>query len=179
MAASKKPSKDSEENVVEQPEGIEDTPLEPEIDILDPQFSILTLSTGTTVKVERLKMRQLMKLMRILTSAGHIGALFSVDPEDNDAFATHLIAVAVASIPEAEDETVDFIRSLVTPADLHERPASKYQREENDEKIEALAYELQNPEIDDFIDIIEKVIRKEAPHLESLGNRLASLLPKN
>lgn len=148
-----------------------------EIDTLDPQPTPLALASGTKIEVERLRTRQLMKLLRILTrGAGDLLGSLSIDAETStEEFAGQLIGAVVISIPEAEDETIEFIQAMVSPLGLVP-VRTKGDREYNAKIGEALYEELQNPELDDLVTIIEQVVRNEAEHILALGKRLAVLL---
>lgn len=150
-----------------------------DIDILESAPEPLVLSTGTPVLVERLKTRQLMRLMKILTrgAGAALTDLNFSDSTSQEDFVAQLVMTVVFSIPEAEDETIDFVRSMVSPAGLIEgRNLSKAENEINAGKFDALDTELVNPELEDLVSIIEKVAANEREHLTSLGNRLAVLL---
>jgi hypothetical protein len=143
--------------------------------LLEPQS--VTLASGTEVRVLRLKTRQLMKLMRILTTgAGTALAEIQFDADTpTDVIVPQLIALVAFSIPEAEEETIDFVRSMVEPANLIHDPRSKPEHEVNADLLSALDAELNNPELDDLMSIIETVAKVEGPHLASLGKRLGAL----
>lgn len=136
-----------------------------EIDQLDPISSSITLTTGHTVEILPLKTRQLFRLMRIITrgGAGLLGTLKW--SEGAEAFTTQLLAIVVWAIPEAENEAIDFVKSLVaipTGKDLPETAE--------------IAVALENPDLDDLVSILEVVIRRDGPHVQALGKRLRSLL---
>lgn len=137
----------------------------------------LTLVSGLEINVERLKTRQMMRLMRILTrGAGDALTGMKIDGDTDAAeFTGQLLAAVVFSIPEAEDETVDFVRSMVSPVGIVARP-NKEQREQNETLLMRLDSEFQNPEPEDLITVLEKVVEVEAPHLVALGKRVAALL---
>jgi len=148
-----------------------------EIDLLTSEPQTLTLVSGTEVRVLRLKTRQLMKLMRILTT-GAGSALANVQLGDDstpEQITTQLLAMLAFSIPEAEDETIDFIWSMVEPAKLITDPKSKPEHEVNEGLMENLRAEMTNPELDDLMTVIEAVVTIEGPHLASLGKRLGAL----
>lgn len=137
--------------------------LPEQVDRLDPQFQIVELSDGTKVRIQPLKLRQFLKMMRIVTRGG-ANVLSSVALNftgDAEAFATSLIAVVLFSLPEAEDETVEFLRAMVTPVDESAKAT-----------VDAL---LADPELDDAVTIIEAVVRREAPDLKALGSRLGTM----
>jgi hypothetical protein len=156
-------------------------PANPDIDTLTTETEPLELSTGTKVNVERLKTRQTMSLLKILTRGA--GAAMSTlsfgDDTDQSEFVQQLIASIVLAIPEAEDETIEFVQRMVSPADLITPDRGKKltvpESEINEAKWTSLIIELDNPELEDLVAIIEVVAKNEAPHLLALGKRLALL----
>lgn len=149
-----------------------------DIDVLDPQSNVVTLQSGTQVEIVPLKSRQLFKLLRILTHGVGDGlAALRFDPNDTDsAFAVKLVTTLVFAIPEAEDEAIDFINSMVKPVGLIERrDLDDAAKERNSELWAKVFYELDNPELDDAITVIEAMVKKEAPNLKSLGKRLGQM----
>jgi hypothetical protein len=105
------------------------------------------------------------------------GLDFSKDPE---AFGQSLLAMIVMAIPEAEQQFIEFLTSMCTPVDLHEAHGrtrlSKQQTEDNQTAINDMLEELNNPELDDLLDLAEAIVRREAPEIQQLGKRVASLL---
>lgn len=155
--------------------------VSPDVDALDPTPEFLTLSTGTEVRIERLKTRQLFKLLKIVTVGagsilGDIQLSADTDPME---FAGQLTGLLISSIPEADDEAIEFIQSMVTPTDLIQRPRGKEQREANDLREEEFAIEMDNPEIEDVISILEAVIAAESGNIQALGKRLAAMFKMN
>jgi hypothetical protein len=148
----------------------------PDTDTLVPDERIVTLVSGSQVRVLPIKLRQLLRLLKILAGgAGSAIQAFSADESDEDV-ATSIMFALVLAIPEAEDETVDFIQSVVLPAGYVEgRRLSKQQQKDNDELIEELAEELFNPELEDSLAIIENIVKFEAPHIRELGKKLKVL----
>ena len=148
-----------------------------EVEALDPQPEIITLSTGLEVRVERLRTRGMFKLLKIVTrGAGPILMQMPLDFDDPEAFVQQLLAVVVMSVPEAEDEAVQFIQSMVVPVGLIEHPKTNAQKEANKALIERLVEELDDPEVDDTISILETIILNEAGDIQALGKRLGSIL---
>ena len=105
------------------------------------------------------------------------GLDFSKDPE---AFGQSLLAMTLMAIPEAEQQFIEFLTSMCTPVGLHEAHGrarlSKQQAEDNQTAINEMVEELNNPELDDLLDLAEAIIRREAPEIQALGKRVASLL---
>lgn len=155
------------------------TTTNPDTEAFDTTSGIVTLEGGFEVEVQRLKLRQLLRALKVLSSgAGSaLGALSFNENSDQDEIAqTVLFAMAIA-IPEAENETVEFLSSMVIPVGFKEgRDLSKSVKAKNAQLLEELDEILFNPSLDDVLSIVEVVIEKEAPHLKSLGNRLATLL---
>jgi hypothetical protein len=147
-----------------------------EVQALESEPTSLTLSNGISVSVNRLKTRETLKLLKILTrGAGY--ALSSIDLKNSaEDFSETLVMAAVFAIPEAENETIDFLRAMVIPEGLNLTAKTKAARAENEELIEALDDYLSNPELDDLLDIISEIIKQEAPHLQELGKKMALLL---
>lgn len=134
------------------------------------------LSDGTSVVVNRLKTRETMKLLKILTRGASYALQQLAMDTDKDDFAESLLLSMAFAIPEASDETIEFVRVMVRPADLIERPKSKAEKEINAELEAHLDDLLDNPEIEDLMDIVTRVIQVESPHIEALGKRLGLLL---
>lgn len=152
-----------------------------ELDALDPSSEQLKLSTGAFIELEALRSRQFFKLLRIVTH----GALpmvrdfsvfrFSADMDPVE-FGTRLLSLMVMSIPDAEEETLEFIRSMCKPVGLIERRGmNKADVERNTELWVAFEQQLQNPEIDDLITIVEAIVRREAADIQALGKRLTAM----
>lgn len=136
----------------------------------------VTLASGSKVNVQRLKTRQLLRLLRVLTrGVGPALTEFNFGGEQSG-LTQQILGMVLMSIPEAEDETVDFILSMVTPEGFNESPKSDADRKKNEDLFHAMAKELDNPELDDLITIMEVVIQAETPHIVALGKRLATLL---
>ena len=162
----------------------EDTPQEPglnpapeknEMDRLEPIGTRITLSSGTIVDLQPLKLRQFLKFLRILTSgASEIWANMRLSMDDEQAFTRDLMGLAVFALPQAENETVDFLKSMVAPADLSKQSG----RAGQDARMEAwskLSIELENPELEDTLSLIQGIIETEASDLMALGKRLRKM----
>jgi hypothetical protein len=153
-----------------------------EIDRIDPDPSTVKLSTGYEVGIQRLKTRQFFRLLKVLTrgvgpAVVQSGLDFSKDPET---FGQSLLAMTLMAIPEAEQQFIEFLTSMCTPVDLHEAVGrarlSKQQTEDNQTAVNEMVEELNNPELDDLLDLAEAIVRREAPEIQQLGKRVASLL---
>jgi hypothetical protein len=150
---------------------------ESELDRIDPEPVLCEFSTGFTVEVVRMRTRQFFRLLRVLThGAGpammQAGLNFeAAGPE----FVTQLLTLVVMSIPDAESEAIAFMSSMCKPAGVVERPGGKLTKQEeeaNKALWERYGTELHNPDLTDTIDLIELIVRQEAPELQALGKKL-------
>ena len=150
---------------------------ESELDRIDPQTVLCEFTTGFTVEVVRMRTRQFFRLLRVLThGAGpammQAGLNFqAAGPE----FVTQLLTLVVMSIPDAESEAIAFLSSMCKPAGVIERPGGKLTKQEEDANKalwEKYGVELHNPDLTDTIDLIELIVRQEAPELQALGKKL-------
>jgi hypothetical protein len=149
-----------------------------DVDILNETPTDVELEDGRIVVVQRLKTRQLFKLLKIVTAGGVAGSLSGLSlpgpDEDTSDFANQLMAIVAFSIPEAEDEAIEFIQSMVLPKGTNLTPKSKADRQANQDLFDDLEIYLANPEIEDTISIIETIIRTESKDIQRLGKRLMS-----
>lgn len=149
-----------------------------ELERLDPDPQVIKLSTGFELELMRLKTRQFFRLLKVLThGAGPLLMQAQLDfraaPEE---FAQKLIGLVVVSIPDAENEFIQFLASMCRPAGIVDKPdskLSKQDKERNTELWDQFNTELGNPELDDLIDVLEAIIRREGPEIQALGKRLA------
>lgn len=157
------------------------SPANSETDRLDPPTEYLTLENGLRVRLLPLRMRQLFRLLRIVTRGGaqylpmlREAMAGATSGEDGaQVFGTQLLAVALLALPEAEDEAVDFISSVVEPADL--APGSDKAAIARNEGLRVeLGTELFNPDPQDVVTILEAVVGAEKDDLVALGKRLAA-----
>lgn len=150
----------------------------PDIEALAADPTEITLASGLKVQVQRMKTRALMSLLKILTrGAGDL--LRTMDTNgDDDAFRGQLIAAIVFSIPEAEDETIEFIFRMVKPNGIREEGTiTRGDKEWNKDLWEQLQAELIDPELEDLISIVTGIVTNEAPHILALGKQLRALMP--
>lgn len=136
------------------------------------------LESGRKVNINRLKSRELFKLLRVITKGAGAGILdMRLDPnEAQSEFVMKLMGMILFSIPEAELEAIEFIFALVEPIGvLKGRKLTQAQKDRNLELWTELADELDNPSLDDLVTIIEAVVEREAPDLMRLGKRLKSM----
>ncbi len=146
--------------------------------VSEPENIRLPIS-GTEVKLQELKTRQFFKLLKILTrGAGDLLSSLRLNADDDaDVFVKQLIAIVVLSVPEAEEETLEFLISMIQPVGIVSGTnLSKETLANNAELRSALFEEFSNPELEDVIFLIENIVRREAKDIQSLGKRLAGML---
>lgn len=148
------------------------SPPRDELDRLDPIGSRFSLSSGSEIEIMPLKLRQFLKFLRILTAgASDVWGTMRLSTDDEGQFLAGLMGLAVFAIPQAEDETVDFLKSMVQPADLPKGPDRASQNIRM-ERWNALSLELENPELEDTINLLQAILEAEASDLMALGKRL-------
>lgn len=150
-----------------------------ELDALDSVPQQVKLSTGTVVEFEALKARQFFKLLRIVTHSasnmiGQVDGLFSGSGSDA---AGRFAAMLIMSIPDSIDETIEFLFSMVKPAGLIDLPKlDKVQTTHNTQLWQKMVDDLSNPELEDLIDLVEAIFKREKDDLEALGKKLQKLM---
>lgn len=150
-----------------------------DVDRLAPEPVERKLSTGSVVRIERLRTRQFFKLMRIITSgAGHMLMEYRLDGDLNDKeFTGRLLGLVLLALPEAEQESIEFLQSMCVPVGLIEgRNLSAADKERNTELLTNYRAAMDNPELEDTLEIIETIVRVEAPDLQKLGKRLKAMM---
>jgi hypothetical protein len=153
-----------------------------ELDRLDPEPLTHKLTTGFAVEVQRLKTRQLFRFLKILThGAGPALMQSSLNfDEGEEVFGQRLFALMVVSIPDAETDAIAFLSSMCEPLGITKRKPgkafTKQETEDNRVLFEQFSEEFFNPDIDDTIDLIEIIVKREAPEIQALGKRLAGLM---
>lgn len=157
---------------------VEETPevLDKEMERMVPgPTDPVTLTDGTKVHIRPMKMRELFAAFKIITrgAAMSMGAL-SLDTltADQDAFAETMIALLINAVPEADQEVAEFLRISVDPV----APKDGWDSKEDQIKAEIHLDELllQNPEIEDFIDVLSTIIYRESRDIERLGKKVSS-----
>jgi hypothetical protein len=164
----------------------EETVLE-EIERIDPVITSgeVTLTTGQTVFLQRLKTRQFFAMLRIITrGSGVMLRHVNLDPasQTTEEFTTSLVALLLTAVPEADDETIEFLATMVKPkVDFGEDgPVAGPKRMAEKQALEEAAWKqlnetLANPELDDTLSLIEGIVRREAGDLKALGKRIVKM----
>lgn len=153
-------------------EAIEADPVKDEITaLLETPNGPFELSSGTRVVVRQLKLREFLALLRVVTrgAAPAMGNL-SLDFDNPNQFVQSLLGIVLFAIPEATEETIEFVQTVVEPADLKGLDAKSALA-----KREQLIDELFNPELEDLINIVAVVVASEGSDLQKLGKRMKTM----
>jgi hypothetical protein len=156
------------------PAGTED------IGTIRPAPDMITLVSGRQVLVRKLKTRELLALVGIAAGGlgGQLGNLKLSADEPLGAFAAKFagLLIAAAFTPEGADQVIAFLRMVCQPVGLiTEGRIDKAVKARNDQLQAALDAELENPDPDDTITIVEAIARGNAGDLQSWGKRLAGI----
>ena len=128
-----------------------------------------------------MRTRQFFRLLRVLThGAGPAMMQGGLDFKGGaEQFTAQLLTLVVMSIPDAEQEAIAFLQSMCQPAGVTRKPESQLTKQEaadNETAYERFSKDLFNPELDDTIDLIEAIVRTEAPELQALGKKLQRMM---
>lgn len=138
----------------------------------------LVLGSGLYIEIQPLKLIQFFKLLRIVShGAGQNILSLNFNPNlSEEEFAIQLLSIIAFSVPDAEDETLEFIHSMTKPVGLIEnRELNKLDKERNQELWAQYNAALENPELEDFIIILEAIVKNEAEDLKASGKRLMAM----
>lgn len=149
-----------------------------EIDDLMPEVTPFKFSNGVQAEVLPLQTRQLFRLLRVLTHGAGVALRNApLDFTQNiGEFGSQLAMMVVISIPDAEQEFLDFLVSMCRPAGLPEGKLNRQDRERVEEAWAELRKVLNNPDPNDLIDLVDLIVRRDAAQIQSLGKRLWVML---
>lgn len=143
------------------------------------------LSDGTVVLLEELRLRQFLRLLRIVTEGTPPSMLvdgLATLGQDEGGFGANLMLLVMLGIPNAEDAVVDFIASMIRPKGLVGGPDGKPKSALTKQEIERdraaydeLARKIENPHLEDVVILVEAIFRQSAGDFEALGKRLAAM----
>ncbi|MFE2751562.1 hypothetical protein ACFXGA_06115 [Actinosynnema sp. NPDC059335] len=120
---------------------------------------------GIPARVKRIRTRELMLAVRVLTSGVGAG-LAHIDWDDRDNLQVNLAGLLLSAIPDAYDEFVDLVRALVEPAEPIQD--SDTQRAWNQE--------MANPEVETTVDVIAVLVAQERDVIPVLLGKARTLL---
>lgn len=164
-----------------------------ETSVLDPVPNIIELSGGYKVEVVPLATRQFFRLLKVVTHGAGPALLQSLlqfqvpEPEPGEteeqarekaeaAFGQSLAMIVLNAVPDAENEAIEFVQSMIKPLGIHEargtRQLSKTEQAENRRLWEEHTEHIWNPKPEDTLDILVAVIEAEQGNLMALGKKL-------
>lgn len=134
----------------------------PDIEAIVPDVMTLTVD-GVECKVNRLKTKEFLALMRVLT-AGLGPGLSQVDLDfsDGETVARDMSALMMLAVPNATAEFAVFLASVVEPID-------------GGQKGHVGKYLHDNPDLDVMIDVFEAVAVQEKDDLAALAGKLQAV----
>lgn len=158
--------------------GAAPTESDSDLGTIRPRPEVITLESGRQVQVKKLKTWELLGLVDIVI--GGVGReLFNIKldmDEPEEIFAAKFAGLLITSAIGNRDQTIAWVRDVVEPVGLVKgMRLDKAQKARNQKLIDELDYEMENPEPDDTITIIESLARTEGGDLHRWGKRLAGI----
>ena len=150
-----------------QDEDLQLLPDEPVADLeeilpLDPEPLLIG---GIEVRVNRLKTIEMLKLLRVVSHGlGPALGELTFSTEDSEQLRTEIVSVFVLALPDAITEFVEFLLTVVQPV--------------NEKDRKALAKELVNPEVEDLILLVERVVDQEYDDLYVLVGKARVIIDR-
>lgn len=134
----------------------------PDLDVIDPEVGFVIVD-GEKCRVNRLKTREFLMLMRVLTSGLGPGlSTVRLDFTDGETVARDLSALMLLAVPNATEEFANFLGQITKPT--------------NPEKNAQVArYLHDNPELDVMLDIFETVAVQEKDDLAALAGKAQAM----
>lgn len=137
-------------------------PQKPDVEVIVPEAGEVTIE-GVTCNVRRLRTREFLALMKVLTRG--LGSGLSevrLDFSDGDAVARDLSALMLLAIPNAFGEFCLFLTTIVEPTDETKRGV-------------IVQYLNDNPDLDVLLAVFEKVAVQEKDDLSALAGKAQAM----
>lgn len=149
-----------------------------EISAIIPEPDVIELTTGTRVRVRKMRTRETVALLNIgLAGIGPSITDLRLSADDPMPVLTaKFVGLILSALPHATDEAMAFLRVVCEPVALVRPEVDRAQKMRNKAAIEALDAELDNPDVLDTIAIIEAVATLNAGDMEAWGKRIAGAL---
>jgi hypothetical protein len=147
--------------------------LADEMDALVPDTGASILIGGVPCTVNRIRTREMLALLRILTRG--LGPMIQpmldqIDWSSTEGTVGHLGGMIVIASAEAPDATIEFVRSVVTP---------EYDRDKDlTEQNMAFVQAVDNPDPVVIIDIIDRVVEQEREDIAALVGKAKAVFAK-
>lgn len=138
--------------------------------LLEDPTQPLMLTSGTVFRIKQMRLREMLRLLRIISyGATNMVDALDLNFDEPDEFVQTFVAMVIFAIPEAEDQTVDFLQSMVDIGHPTGNP-----KLDDTARLE-LAREMANPDLQEAVTIITAIVAHEGRDLAALGKRLRSL----
>jgi hypothetical protein len=151
-----------------------------ELSVLAPSDDTLELSDGTRVKLLDMRARQFFKLLKIITHGPALNLILQNGASNllsgsEQQILGKLVGYIGVALPDSFDEVVGFLYDMIEPEGLVKED-SKKAKEDNRALVQKLAQLMTNPEVEDILDLVEAIIKREAADLAALGKKVMKLL---
>ncbi len=133
-----------------------------DLQVIDPKEREITVG-GVQCHVRRIKTRELMLAVRVVTSGGSY-ALQKTDFKDRGQIA----ALLLMAIPEAHEEFLDLLRALITPVADDFGPTH--------EGYVSFTEAMENPPIEVSLELVEVLVEQESGTFQALWGKVENLL---
>ena len=132
------------------------------------ELSALTLPSGLSVKLRRMRVRELFLFVTAVSTGlgGNLAFLLSAAETDIDTFSQQVMTLALMAIPAAPDQTLEWVRQMVEPGedDLTASDRARF-------------YDyLANPTTQDLTGLLKGILEQERGEFEQLGKELAAVV---
>lgn len=143
-----------------------DDPSDPEKDLasLIPQLPDTVTVAGVECRVNRVRMRELMLLARVVTRG--IGENIGMVEFGGDDVDSQIMGLLVVAIPEAWEEMLDLLRVLISPVEPIQ----------DDDVRKAFAAEMANPDAGVALDAMAVMVKQEVDTFAMLAGKFRVLL---
>lgn len=151
---------------------IEDEVL-PDLEIIVPVVGEMDIN-GVRCRVNRLKTREFLALMRMMVRGAGPAMkplLDSIEWDDQKQAVTDLLAVLMVVVPEAPEDFMAFLRSVVTPIVDDGKKVDK-------DTLLLWGTEMQNPELDTMLEIAKRIVTQEIDDLQALVGKAKAMSGK-
>jgi hypothetical protein len=129
----------------------------PDLEVILPQGGVVEVA-GIRARVRRLKTREFLTLLRVITSGmGPAISRITLTPDDPEKLQGELIGLFLVAVPNAIDEFAEFLLSIVEAETAKDQPA--------------LAKEMVNPDPEVLLDVLTVLAEQEKDDLAVLAGK--------
>lgn len=136
--------------------------VKPDLEAIVPEEMTVVVN-GIECRVKRLKTREFLALMRVLTAGlGPNISQVDLDFTDGETVARDLSALMMLALPGATEEFALFLGNVVEPVD-------------SGKNVQVFQYLNDNPDVDVLIDVFEAVATQERDDLAGLAGKAQAM----